>query len=419
MPVILNTFLRLSALFFLASTVYLAVQIATNTRPHHGLPVDIYTRLPLFDLVGYVQKMPNVHQSSFFNDNWPYVYPAPCVIVFKFFSLFKFLPIRHAVVGSILIYLALVLAGLLFLRHRLALALQHRGILPAHARLFSWGTLLLSWPILYAVHQGNIEALLWMLAAIGIWLYRQGQWWACALTIGVAGSFKIYPLVFLLLLFPVKQWRAVAGGVLAFVAVTAGSLLYIGPTFIVALKRVRAGIALFNSVGLSLPGIVPDSKPFDHSLDGLLHRVLSTSPAALALLIRWYMSVVTLLFLLLFFGRIRKLPVVNQVLFLALSAVTLPSISFDYTLQLLYVPFAWILLDGIAGEVAGRTPQWLLPTIVCFALLFSPELFLNWNGVLFYGQFKAVVLLMLFALSCTVRFHNAPESIAPVSSYAT
>ena len=64
MPVTLNTFLRLSGLLFLASVIYLAVQIATNKSPHHGLPLDIYTRVPLFDLVGYVQKMPNVHQSS-------------------------------------------------------------------------------------------------------------------------------------------------------------------------------------------------------------------------------------------------------------------------------------------------------------------------------------------------------------------
>lgn len=412
------TFLLLSLALFLASSLYVVLRVATNPGPRYGLPFDLYTRKPFFDLTGYMVEIPLVHTPNFFLGSWPFVYPAPSVFIFKLFSLFSTLPLPHSNIRSILLYLATALAGLLYLRYRFALSLRQRGMPLLHARLFTWGTLLLSWPILYALHQGNIEALLWMGVAFAIRLYRHHRWWAFALVIGVVGSFKLYPLVFLLLLLPLKQWRAIAGGVLAFTAMTVAGIAYIGPTFLVAYHHISAGIASFTRIGLSLSGVPHDSKPFDHSLDGLLHGTLSASPAATAVLIHGYTPVVGLAFFILFFTRVRKLPAANQLLFLSLSAVTLPPISFDYTLQLLYVPFAWIVLDSFRprpapapSRPAAAHPNWFLPVMVCFALILSPELFLKVGSTLFYGQFKAVILLTLFGLCLAYPFEEAQHAM--------
>ena len=401
MPSAFRIFLALSTVLFSASVAYLAVQLKFNHALHHGLPLDLYTRLPFYDLVGYVVKMPQVHQPGFFSGAWPFVYPAPSVLLFKFFTLFAILPIRHAWFGSILAYLLFVAAGLWFLGHRYAAALQRRGLSAGSSRLFSYGSFALSWPILYSVHQGNIEALLWMGLAVSLWFYRENRWMSFAMAIGVFGSFKLYPLIFLLLLVPLRQWKPIAVGVLVFGLLTIGSIAYIGPTFALALQHISSGIRTFNDTGLSVAGLTRDSRPFDHSLDGLLHLMLRLSPAAIGLVVRWYIPVVAVLYLALFV-KIRSMPRANLVLFLSLGAVTLPSISFDYTLEMLYIPCAWIALEGITDVVSGVTPQWLMPVMVCFALVFSPELFLSVHGLLFYGQFKAVVLLLLLGFSVAV-----------------
>ncbi len=49
----------------------------------------------------------------------------------------------------------------------------------------------------------------------------------------------------------------------------------------------------------------------------------------------------------------------------------------------------------------------MMAAMICFGLLLGPETFLQWHGVIFAGQFKALVLIALTAISLLYPFHES------------
>src|ERR1019366_4919009 len=82
--------------------------------------------------------------------------------------------------------------------------------------------------------QGNIELVLWIFAAVGVWAFMREHDDAAAVLWGLAAAMKLFPLILLILLLPRRRYRAFALGVGTFFASTLLSLWWLGPTMGVA-----------------------------------------------------------------------------------------------------------------------------------------------------------------------------------------
>lgn len=146
---------------------------------------------------------------------------------------------------------------------------------------------------------------------------------------------------------------------------------------------------------------------YDHSVFGIFKVLFVSHQASYAVLLHRYLLTVAVIMTALFFWRIVRLPRPNQVLAIIVATVMLPPTSFDYTLQSLYIPWALLALLCVAARSRSERIPGMMPTMICFGLLLGPETFLQWHGVIFAGQLKALVLIALTAISLLYPF---PES---------
>ena len=140
-----------------------------------------------------------------------WVYPAPCVFLYKML-LWPSLTVKHGSSYSSLLYLSLPTLFIGTLAFGFFTALIRANRKPVIAGIFCAATLLLSYPIAFSIHQGNIETLLWPILALGVYALLRDRWWAGCLLVGLAASFKLYPIVFLVLAVSAKKWKPLAAG---------------------------------------------------------------------------------------------------------------------------------------------------------------------------------------------------------------
>ncbi len=199
-----------------------------------------------------------------------------------------------------------------------------------------------SWPFYFALERGNIEAVTWLLLAGGVWAIARERWMVAAVLLGVAASVKIYPgLMFAVFLRP-KRWKEIGVGLLTAVVLTLASLRFLEPDVLLAWHGVVDGVGAWTR---DYAGIFdPVYLAYDHSAFELLKALVPGQHPAYDLLMGRYLAVAAGVTLVLFFGRVIRLPRINQVLFVTVASVLLPPASFDYTLVNLYVPFAWLVL---------------------------------------------------------------------------
>jgi hypothetical protein len=133
---------------------------------------------------------------------------------------------------------------------------------------------------------------------------------------------------------------------------------------------------------------------FDHSLFALLKLLLRPLHLPLTGLLHVYMPFAGLVGVLLYFIRVRKLPLANQFLFLTTMSILIPPTSFDYTLVQLYSPFAVLLFAVIDDRFIRMTPMF-----VTLGFLFTPTNFLFLHGEGFAGQIKAILLTALICFT--------------------
>jgi hypothetical protein len=115
-------------------------------------------------------------------------------------------------------------------------------------------------------------------------------------------------------------------------------------------------------------------------------------------------------FALLLFLRVRTLPFLNRLIFLAATMVSLPPVSFTYTLVHLYLPLI-LLLCALA---ASRTPPPATAVAACALLLFLmlPLASLWIIQPLPTGPVLSFVLLAILLLSGLTAWPDAPGSKA-------
>ena len=107
--------------------------------------------------------------------------------------------------------------------------------------------------------------------------------------------------------------------------------------------------------------------------------------------------------------RVRRLPRLNQFLLISIAMVSLPPVSYDYTLLHLYPGFALLTFLAIDAARRGSTPIVLKHLFWCFTLLFASENFVYWLGFRLNGPIKATAM---FLATLILLRNNLPAPLA-------
>ena len=398
-PVVLLRFvLLLVCLAALAQGCYLAaVHIL-----HLGEP---YNRILLLghgvDLLGYQILWPRVHQFSFFTDKtWPiYRYPAPVFLIYAFF--FSLPHVYKAF--NLVVFAMFAAAGTLLIR-----AIAARGIVLWKAAAFVCTCALLSYPIYFEFRQSNTEPFILLLLGLAVWSMLRGHDNTAAALLGVAGSMKIYPFIFLGLYLVRRRVGPLVVSALTAVVLTLVSLRYLTPSILFSWHGIGDGLANYN---VEFEHFIPLTIGYDHSPFTLVKfaaRLVPFLQQHIRTLLHVYLAVAALTGITLFFTTIRKLPFTNQVFSLILAETFLPPSTYDYTLIHLFIPAAMLILFAI--DQADRVVPGLNTMFLCLALLLGFETELIFHHQRLGGCFKALVFLVLFGLVLRFPLHGTwPE----------
>ena len=389
LPLPLKRFLQLSALLTALSLLRTLVHFLLHRS---WLAFDpLYPPRPGIDFYLYTERMRFLHQPAFFTRPFPYdwYYPAPGALLYAFFYQFN---VHGHWLAGYSVMAAIVAIWLWRSGRSVARALMAHGIASGSAAGFVLLSLLLSFPIYISLQRGNFESLIWIMLALAIWQMARHHWSIAAVLLGVAASFKLYPVLYFGLFLKQRRWKEAATGLGVMALTTLASYRFLEPDIRFAARSVSEGVSRFP-VAYAM-GIGPI---YDHSLFLLVKIALVRVSADRLHMLHAYLLFAGFAATLLFFARILRLPATNQLLFLVALSVLLPPASFDYSLQSLYIPWA-ILVLTIARH--RFTPQrWHLHAMLLFATLMAPITFILHKGTSFGGAVKGVALLALLALS--------------------
>jgi hypothetical protein len=351
------------------------------------MPVDAF-----HDYWDYFERFKLLHSTAFFTSSgYPFTYMAPGVVLYR--SLYIF-----GETGGLLVFLIVIIVALSFAFMRIRREMLLRGFRKELAEGLPLLLIAASYPLIFCIQRGNLEILIAIGLAFGTWAYWKERTWSAAIVWGVFGSVKLYPLLLLAIFLSVRQYRQFLVSLLAAATSTLLSLFYIGPN----LRSAYAGISESLSHFLNLYALQFDYWiGFDHSLFALLK--LNIHNVALMPLLHGYMVTLAVVMLMLYFVRIRKLPVANQLMILTVASIVLPPTSWDYTLLQLYAPFVILVFVAIDTQekIAG-----LAPSLVMLALLFTPTNFFFYSGHGASGQIKCLLLLGLMTIALVYPFSS-------------
>ena len=167
-------------------------------RPHYN-PIGT---VHFSDLMEYVPTFRLLHTAAFFHNavTNPVAYPP-------FGAVFYWL--LYATGHPVATYLLCAAVWLCVLTVGAGRWLRGEGVRPTVAYLFPGTVLGMAFPVLGMLCYGNIELFLWVFAATGVWALVRERPTLAAVLWGCAAAMKLYPLIFLVLLVPRRQWRAV------------------------------------------------------------------------------------------------------------------------------------------------------------------------------------------------------------------
>lgn len=383
LPPDLRVFLLASALLTLGSLLYSLISRELGV----GLPASFaYYYVPgdmFSDFVNFRGKMWLWGTPAFMHQE--FMYPAPLVHVFR-----VLLALPHPTASfAVIICLIVAILGTCFFR-----ILRANGLAVADSLVFVFGTAVFSYPLAYEVQRWNVEILPSLVFSLAVWCLFTGRAAAGASLAGLAGAPKFYPLILLGTLLPARRYRAFALGLGVFVAVSLLSLRALSPSIVAAAKWNEEQVSAFARAYIGTRWALG----YDHSVFGLLKvATLHLRLNYLALSHR-YVVFMGLLWAGLYFVRIWRLPLANQILVLSVLCVTIPPISYDYTLLNLYPAFAMLcvlVLRQARGEAEVRYSR---AYMLLFAMAFTPQSYVVFQGVRFGAQVRGLALLVILAL---------------------
>ena len=286
--------------------------------------------------------------------------------------------------------------------------LMREGLGGVEATLFPLTVALVSFPIAGLLQRGNIELYLWIVAALGAWAFWRGKYEAAALLWGVAAAMKLYPIVLLGMFLPRRKWGTFALGLATFVGSTVASLMWLGPTMGVAWRGALRNV--FGYQGVRAMQWTLHELMANHSAYNLAKFAAMMTGIPLAHLTLPYYAVGAVVLAWAFFGRLWKMPAVNQLLALTAFMVALPPVSYFYTLPQLYAPWAALVFVALRADRGGTEVQGLKPAMLLMLPLFATFMLFTFPRVfLFGGLVQAVMLILLFGFAVRYRFENGSE----------
>jgi Glycosyltransferase family 87 len=374
------------------------------------------------DLTNYIGKTAHLRDgATILGRGLPvYNYPAPGAFVFK--ALIYAVP-GHAA-RTHLAFLAVCVSAFAFVTWR-ASRVSNGCRLSAGVAILT--TAALGYPLWFDADRGNIECVVWALAAVGLCFFAESRYRTAAVFIGLASCVKPFPAIFLLLLVRRRRYKEAALGVVVAGLMAVAALMVMEPNPLKAYRELKPGIALYTADYVMKLAPIEEAK-FDHSLlDGMksaaviaemggIHPLkigsevirLSAEPSGwhvVHTLVRVYAFVVVLglgLLLAIFY----RMPILNQLTALAVALTIFSPSSGDYTLLHLYVPFGALLVfltrEVAKGRAALRSDS-MFTFVVIYGLLFSPSTLL----MTYAGDAKLILLLALLVVAARSPMHSA------------
>jgi hypothetical protein len=357
-----------------------------------------------FDLNEYPGTYTLLHSRAFFfnftDHPWPYpmwnpvAYPPFAAVVMAPLYAFPIPELLFMIVSGVW------LVAVVWWARR---ALLRSGIGPWTAALLPVTLVAMSFPIARLIHQGNIELVVWMFTALGVWAFMQRRDDAAAVLWGLAAAMKLFPLILLILLLPRGRYRAFAVGVATFVGATIVSLWWLGPTVGVAwsgsLKNVF-GYQGVRAVEWSIASLATN-----HSLIEFAKLAAQTFSFPQAKVVLPYYVAGMLVMAFIFLKKLWKMPEANQLLGVSAFMLMYPSISYYHTLVHMYAPFAVLAAVAIRAAKVAVTVRGLKAAMLLFVPLFASFTVLTYpSALIFCGLVQAMVLLVLLLMAAEYPF---------------
>ncbi|HEY4382457.1 MAG TPA: glycosyltransferase family 87 protein [Acidobacteriaceae bacterium] len=398
LPRVLRMFWAGSAVVFVLMLVVSALEHRAGMDP---MRVNPWAR-PFMDLLEYPSTYKLLHTAAFFDNVPTPTDPVPMPVAYPPFAAAVMAPM-YAAPSPIGFYLVVAVVWIALAVWGVRGALLGEGIGARTATLFPVSLVLLLFPILRLVIEGNIELVLWIFVSLGVWaLVRGRDNWAAVLW-GLAAAMKLYPIVLLMLLLPRRRYGAIVLGVVTFVASTVLALWWLGPTMSVAWHGSLQNV--FGYQGVRASEFSLRELAGNHSIFGLLKMVAMIGGLPLAKLTLPYYACGGLILLAAFFGKLRKMPLANQLLAVSAFMVSLPTVSYFHTLANLYAPLVLLMFVAIDAEKAGVEVRGLKVAILMFVPLFASWTIFTFQRVfLFDGLVQAVLLAGLFLYAVEYPF---------------
>ena len=368
---------------------------------------------PLFgDLLEYPGTYALLHTRAFFFNvaGKPWTYPMYSAVAYPPFAAAVMAPIYLSGQPELVISLlsaAWLVFAILWVRGWMARA----GISRSTSTLFPISVAAMSFPIARLVHQGNIELIVWVLTATGVYAWVREKDDLAAVLWGLAAAMKLFPLVLLALLLPRKRWWAFAAGLAAFCAATLWSLWWLGPTIADAWHGSMMNV--FGYQGTRASEWTIREIVANHSVIELAKLVAMMVHFPLSRISLPYYAAGAMLFAAAFFLKLWRMPRANQLLGVSTFMVMFPAISYYHALVHMYAALVLLGWVAVQAERAGVQVVGLRTTVLLLVPLFIPFTVLTFpSAVIFCGLVQAVVLVLLFLCSLQYRFEVSEPAAA-------
>ena len=330
----------------------------------------------------------------------PYPYPISSVYVYL---LFNHLP-RPLAAFLIFVLLSFFIATWQF-------SVRVKQLAPGHLpQIALWSTFLLGFPLLFLLDRANLEGLIWVLILLGIVAYTRNRMLASAILWSMAASMKIFPGLLFVLFVARRKYGMFVIAIVSTAVLSVLALAGVGPSVRqAALDSAKGAPFVINNY------ILARTDPqFDHSLFQAIKQVIHgyrytarNDPApdrpAFQRALRIYNILIPLGAVVLYWFRLRRMPLLNQFMAYLLLCVLLPYVSGDYTLVHVYLVWGAFLLFLFSDVATARVK---IPAAAIYTVLFScavifvPLTYLEISHTAghrfsFGGQVKTVFLLLV------------------------
>ena len=406
-------FLGSLAFFWAVAVIFLGFWATRESRSFSWHPL-FYNRLlsPFSDFVLLDWSILRFPKSSSLP---PVVYPAPLMCVYVFFGLFSSYRLESF---EALIAVAVVV-GVIFFSKALARVTGESWLLTGSYVL---AAAFLCYPFWFELERANLEIVVWIAQALAVVFLLKRRYIFAAVLIGIAASMKFYPALLLAIPFSRKKYHAIAICLISAAVFQLASLAILGPSISAANREVVDGLRIVTKTRVFT---------FDVADSGYEHSLLSVAKQAFHWVGRrsgWsadrrnehilqlaipYFSLIAAGGLSLYWWRIRKLTLSNQIVVLLALSTVMPPMALEYAL--IEITIAWSVYLFSVAKVSPRTigiPSWAISlTMISFAVVFLPGFYLRIRGIGLAGELKLMALCTIIYLVCR---YPIPEATDPI-----